>query len=178
MIYTLMIEPNTRINDCFVQTDKINCEYPKQSVINSLIPQTIDDVTRYYADFYNKIALDIVTETVFDYPYPCITEKTLRPIACKRMFAIVGPAHTLTTLKDYGFKTWNDIIDESYDQILDPEARFLSIINSIDNFCKMSLSDVRSFLHDNQDRLEHNFQVLQSLRVNEIKKLKEKLKGY
>lgn len=179
MHYNLLVDPNTRVNDCFVKNDKINCVYPDHTFWHTLIPQSSRaNTTRYRADFYSKIALDVVTETVFDYPYPYLTEKTLRPIACKRMFAIVGPMHTLKTLKDYGFKTWAELIDESYDSIHDPEARFLSVIESIKNFCKVPLQDVRQFLFDHKDRLEQNFQVLQSLRENEVMKLKQKLKEY
>jgi hypothetical protein len=46
-------------------------------------------------NFYQKIGIDIVTETVFNYPGVQITEKTMRPIINKRPFIIVGAAHTL-----------------------------------------------------------------------------------
>ena len=152
--------------------------YPTQSLWSDLIPiLQVANSTQYRAEFYSKIALDIVTETVFNYPYPYISEKTLRPIACKRMFIIVGATNTLATLKTYGFKTWSDLIDESYDSIADPEERFLSVVKSVNNFCKLPLADVKQFLLNNQDRLDHNFQVLQSLKTQEVSKLRSKLKG-
>lgn len=179
MYTTLGVTPVSRINDLFIKDERIVGSYPVETVWSSLVPRCCDaGATRYRADFYKKIALDIVTETVFNYPYPYITEKTLRPIACKRIFIIVGAANTLQTLKDYGFKTWSDILDESYDTILDHELRFLSIINSIDQFCKIPLKKIKCLLSDRQDQLNHNFEVLQSLRENEINKLKQRLKNY
>ena len=174
----LLVDTNSRINDWFVTSNRINCTYPAESLWTDLIPASqVAGSTLYRTDFYSKIALDVVTETVFNYPYPYISEKTLRPIACKRMFIIIGAADTLAILKIYGFKTWSDLIDESYDSISDPEERFLSVIESVNNFCKLSLTDVKQFLLNNQDRLDHNFQVLQSLKTQEVSKLRSKLKG-
>lgn len=180
MMYPLIkVSPPTRINDLFIKDDSIVSSYPVETVWSSLIPRSSTAGTTWYrADFYKNIALDIVCETVFNYPYPYITEKTLRPIACKRIFIIVGAANTLQTLKDYGFKTWSDILDESYDTILDPELRFLSIIDSIDQFCKIPLEEIKCLLSDRQDRLNYNFKVLQYLRENEVNKLKQRLKDY
>lgn len=169
-------DPITRINDKFVTNSNINCT-PAESWYCHPIISGRPNSTRYRADFYKKIALDIVTESVFNYPYPYISEKTLRPIACKRMFIIVGAANTLSLLKDYGFQSWDGIIDESYDQIADPEKRFIAVTDSIKHFCSLPLPTVKKFLHDNQDRLNHNFKVLQNLQDLEVNRISNILKG-
>lgn len=133
--------------------------------------------TRFRGDFYRKIALDLVSETVFDYPYPYISEKTLRPIANQRMFVIMGAAGTLSALKDRGFKTWHDTIDESYDGITDPCKRFKAIISVVREFCSRDINDIKQYLRDNQDRLDHNLTTLRNLRAQELKKLSIRLRN-
>lgn len=58
----------------------------------------------------------VPTETVYFGKRHHITEKTFKAIALEMPFILVAPAHSLKYLKHYGFKTFGDIIDESYDQ--------------------------------------------------------------
>jgi hypothetical protein len=138
------------------------------------LPNSID--TRYQASFYKKIALDIVTESVFDYPYPYVSEKTLRPIACKRMFIIMGPKHILKLLHDKGFETFSDFLDESYDDISCPMERFGKIIQTTKEFIKQPLDDIKDFYLKNHQRFEHNFQVLSDIRSKECSALELRMK--
>ena len=169
-MYLIKVDPNTRINDKFIYKN-IDCIAPQHDIVSNLVSGKPSDATRYQAPFYEKIALDIVTETAFNYPYPYISEKTIRPIACKRMFAIIGPQHMLKFLQDVGFKTWNDIIDESYDDIRDPEKRFLAASKSIKDFCEIPLERIKTYLKINNEKLEHNFQQLANYKQKEMIKL-------
>ena len=132
----LKIDPAVRINDRFIINSNIDSSPPATHYSHPIIDSKPHS-TRYGADFYKKIALDIVTETVFNYPYPYISEKTLRPIACKRMFIIIGAPYTLALLKKDGFLSWGDIVNESYDQIEDPEKRFFAVTDAIKEFCAL-----------------------------------------
>lgn len=161
--------PQTRINDDFITSDQINATPVDISVNHPLVTSEPNSrSTRYTADFYSKIGLDIVTETVFHYPYPYISEKTIRPINCKRMFIIVGAPYTLELLHSKGIKTFDDIIDESYDRIVDPEKRFFSIINSIENFCALDLMEIKQYYNNNCDKFSHNWHTLKNLPRQEI----------
>jgi len=164
------INPVTRVNDRFITDQSIDCTPPKHDYCDALITSGANQ-TRHRAGFYENVALDIVNETVLDYPYPYISEKTIRPIACKRMFVILGPYKILQFLKSFGFQTWDDILDESYDNIQDPQARFLSLIQSVDEFCKLPLDVVKQVLVDRRHRLDHNYNTLRDLRAKEISRL-------
>lgn len=83
----------------------------------------------YSYEDYKKSALDVVLETVFDDTKLHLTEKTLRPIACGKPFIIVSTPGCLGYLRDYGFETFGEYIDEGYDNILDPLDRLQAIIN-------------------------------------------------
>lgn len=167
----LSVLPWTRINEkwCHSSIDASPINFSFKHKIISGAPNSID--TRFQPDFYKKIALDIVAETVYNYPYPCITEKTLRPIACKKMFIIVGPANVLQLLRNKGFKTFDDIIDESYDSISDPTERFVRVQKSILDFVSRPLKEIQSIYKQKMNVFEHNFQRLVLLEELEIKKI-------
>ena len=80
--------------------------------------------------YYSVCNYEIVTETASDYSSDqrFITEKTLRPLAHGVPFVLLAAPHSLRTLHSYGFKTYSDIWDESYDSVLDQSQRFNSLI--------------------------------------------------
>lgn len=87
------------------------------------------------ADYQNQdyvtTGIEIVLETLFDDTRHHLTEKTLRPIACGHPFILVATAGSLTYLRDYGFRTFGDIIDESYDQEHDPVKRLELVVKEM-----------------------------------------------
>jgi hypothetical protein len=127
--------------------------------------------TRHFSSFYEKIALDIVAETVYNYRYPYISEKTLRPIACKRLFIIVGAPGTLALLRSKGFHTFPDIIDEGYDSILDPIKRWCYLENTIKDFVLKPIDEIKEIVKNKSSILEENFLTLVNLQSQEIKNI-------
>ena len=89
----------------------------------------------YSADFdiadYESTDVEIVLETLFDDSRWHLTEKTLRPIALGQPFVLASTAGSLKYLQSYGFKTFHEIWDESYDLELDPMLRLEKIVDLI-----------------------------------------------
>jgi hypothetical protein len=85
----------------------------------------------YSSQEYQQAAIDVVLETLFDDPRIQLTEKILRPIACGKPFILAGTHGSLQYLRDYGFKTFGDYIDESYDCIEDPVLRLQAIMHTM-----------------------------------------------
>jgi predicted XRE-type DNA-binding protein len=56
-----------------------------------------------------------------------LTEKSLRPIAVGQPFILAGTQGSLEYLRSYGFKTFGDVWDESYDLVEDPAERLIQI---------------------------------------------------
>jgi hypothetical protein len=83
----------------------------------------------YNSHDYQHTAIEVVLETLFDDLRLHLTEKSLRPIACGRPFILVATPGSLEYLRSYGFKTFNEFIDESYDTVQDPLER-LKLISS------------------------------------------------
>ena len=120
----LTLQPFSRINEVWVSVD-IDSRPADKSFTHPIIQGKSNSFNhRYQAQFYQHIALDIVTESVYNYPYPFVSEKTLRPIACKRLFFVVGAPGILQLLRDKNFVTFGDIIDESYDLERIAETRY------------------------------------------------------
>jgi len=167
MSYFLPV-PFTRVNDRWFTA--ISPESLDARVSHELIQGPF--LSDYQLDFYRNFCVDLVAETVYDYPYPCITEKLLRPISCKRFFIVIGPAKVLHLLRSKGFDTFDDIIDGSYDDETDPKKRWLMLEEVIQKTVKMPLDDLKQALIANEHRLDRNLDLLKNLERTEIEKLR------
>ena len=75
--------------------------------------------------------LYLVTETVATGRRHHLTEKTFKPIALGMPFVIVGTQGSLKYLRSYGFKTFGDLWDESYDDEPDDSRRIEKIAQTL-----------------------------------------------
>jgi hypothetical protein len=98
----------------------------------------------------------VITETVFSGTRQHLTEKTFKPICLKMPFVMVSCAGSLEYLRRYGFHTFHDVWDESYDSEVDDAVR-LSKISQL--LCWMDSLDHQQ-LNDMYQRclpvIEHN----------------------
>jgi len=90
---------------------------------------------------YSKIAIEVVLETLFDDDRLHLTEKTLRPIACGQPFILMATHGSLQYLRDYGFRTFNGLIDETYDTIADPRQRLDAVIKEMSRIASLDKSE-------------------------------------
>ena len=104
----------------------------------------------------------LVTETCFWETKCHLTEKIFKPIVSRMPFLLVGPAHNLKYLRSYGFKTFSDFWDESYDDIEDPIQRLSAVCNILKKICSYSLDELESLLLTMIPILEHNYNLFNS----------------
>ena len=116
--------------------------------------------------FLKKASFNIVSETVFDYPEVFWTEKTAQSLLSKRPFIMIGPCGNLQYLRYLGFKTFHTILDESYDDIKDPNKRLEAIMQLVLHLNKKTQHELNNMVHEVKDILIHNY----SLMRNKIKK--------
>lgn len=69
----------------------------------------------FWKNVYSKISIEIVCETNVHNQSFFVTEKTLRPILYKKLFAVVGSKNYEQQLKEMGFDIFDDVIDKTYD---------------------------------------------------------------
>ena len=100
--------------------------------------------------------LYLVTETVATGRRHHLTEKTFKPIALGMPFVIVGTQGSLKYLRSYGFRTFGDIWDESYDSADDSVriGRIASLLRSLDELP----TEAKQELFDQaQEVIQHNW---------------------
>ena len=95
----------------------------------------------YNSTDYGIIAIELVLETLFDDNRHHLTEKILRPIACGRPFILASTPGSLQYLRQYGFKTFDKLIDESYDIVTDPRMRLEMIVKEIKRIKNMEYKE-------------------------------------
>ncbi len=145
------------VDDCIISTQHINNqgvhlkdyvpEDPRFAVDtqrleiipnNNVSPNASAD---YNVTDINDTAISVVLETVVDGDKIHLTEKILRPIACGHPFVLVAGPGSLAYLKSYGFKTFNSVFDESYDQQTDTVKRLEMVVQLMQKIQQLTDSD-------------------------------------
>ena len=80
----------------------------------------------------------VPTETVYFGRRTHITEKTFKAIALEMPFVLVAPAGSLAYLREYGFRTFAGIFDESYDEETDDIRRIEQVTAVLKSLDQMS----------------------------------------
>ena len=104
---------------------------------------------------FNDTAHSIVAETDHDNTLSFFSEKTAKPMIARRLFVAFSGYKFLHNLRNQGFKTFGNIIDESYDLIEDNYKRYQAAFERVRRLCDMDQIEV---YHAVQDVLEHNHQ--------------------
>jgi hypothetical protein len=99
----------------------------------------------------------VVTETCYWERKHHLTEKIFKPIVSRMPFILVGPAHNLKYLREYGFKTFSYFWNESYDDIEDPVLRIEAIGRLLKKICTYPLHELEEMLREMRPILEHNY---------------------
>ena len=98
-----------------------------------------------------------VSETVYFGRRQHLTEKTFKPIAMGMPFMLSAPAHSLKYLRSYGFKTFEDVWDESYDNDEDDMARAIKLSYVMARIDKLSLDQKQQMYAQCIPIIEHNW---------------------
>jgi len=128
------------------------------------------------SDFSKHSAIEVVLETSIK---GCnfISEKTIKSLLNKNIFLLVGGYQTLVFLRKLGFKTFDHIVDESYDLIRCDFSRTTAVFNSLKKFCTLSLDEVKKIKNDNQELLDYNYNHL-LYNLDTTFNLKNKVESY
>jgi hypothetical protein len=110
----------------------------------------------FVIDDYNNTDFEVVLETLFDDSRLHLTEKTLRPIACSQPFILAATHGSLKYLRSYGFETFGDVIDESYDLIVNPEERLKSIVACMESIKSWTPKQRKINMHKLQEIANRN----------------------
>jgi hypothetical protein len=105
------------------------------------------------AQAYTDTCFSVVTETIYDYPFTFRTEKIWKPMIMAHPFVAVANVGYYRALHAAGFRTFGDLIDESFDEIWEPHERLEAIIAVIQDIIR---NGSQSFLAASKDACEYN----------------------
>jgi hypothetical protein len=153
--------------------EQILFSYFKENIKNGIWDFSVNDInfsgeiiTHNWSQFspssaipyslYNRTYYSIVSETLDFNNYSFFTEKIAKPILAKRPFVVFSGRHYLKNLKQLGFKTFDNIIDESYDDIVDLEQRTQHAWEQVEYLISQ---DPLTVYRLTKDIREHNYQL-------------------
>ena len=105
-----------------------------------------------------------------------ITEKVWKPIVTFQPFILISMKNSLKKLKEWGFKTFDGFIDESYDELDTYEERKKVINKEIIRLCNMSRKELDDWYWSMEDILQHNADNLVKFTDKEYSKLESAIK--
>lgn len=140
LVWEPEVQVHSRVNNTANMVNYLGCELP----LSKIVPVTI----------YNQCAYSVVAETSDDNNYSFFTEKIIKPILARRLFVVFSGANFLYNLKKLGYKTFDTVIDESYDTIEDHQQRWTAAFAQCEKLCKMDQLWVQSQI---KHIVDHNF---------------------
>ena len=106
--------------------------WPKQTPIAPLIKE------------YDDSWFTAVTETEMRSRRTRITEKPFAALVNFHPLVMFGNPGALAQLRDFGYRTFGEAIDESYDEIEDPGRRFAAAYKQFQRLCRLDETELAS----------------------------------
>ena len=104
-------------------------------------------------EIYNSTYYTAMIETTIHNDFAMFSEKQAKPIIAKRPFIIFGSCGHLKAFRSLGFKSFSEVIDESYDNIVDKSQRWQK---ALDSMLLLSRQDPLQVYKKLTQVLEHN----------------------
>ena len=151
----------------FVEGSPFTCDHLDSVEHNShwmLVPEHFDD------SYCN-----LVLETLYDAEQSggCfISEKIFKPIRHAQPFVVFGTPNTLATLRDLGYQTFDQLLDNSYDSEINNTERCIKTLNTIK---QMNQTNLHEFYVSCKDQLLHNQELFLASKYTRLQMLDQKL---
>jgi hypothetical protein len=142
------------------------------------INQMCQDFNSAARNFYSNSLVSIVTETNFSAKTLTLTEKSFKPSKEKHPFIIVGVKGALKAMREFGFKTFGEFWDESYDEESNSQLRMNKIIEVCKEIGRWDTEKIIDFKRKVKPIVEHNYLMVQNNTAKIVaEKIENSLKG-
>ncbi len=111
------------------------------------LPDDISSHPQWHDDTYFSVVVEIIQGIK---SCQWLSEKSFKPIAYRHPFLLMGQPGSLKKLHGLGFETYENLFDESYDDITIMNQRFDAIIKNVDNFIRQEYDSLTL------EKLQHN----------------------
>jgi hypothetical protein len=163
--YNTTVGIGDRIEDCPIELDRIDIRSDIERFLaagpyrcDSLSAAAHNDHSQHVQEHYDRTACSIVLETHFDADGSSgsfLTEKTFKCLKHGHPFVLFAPVGSLQALRDMGYRTFDTVIDPTYDTVEDNTLRYLSVMRTIQQLNQQNPNDlynscVPDMLHNQQ----------------------------
>ena len=104
-------------------------------------------------EIYNRTWFSVVCETMGKDRIFLSAEKTAKCFQARRLFVVLAIQGFLQQYRDWGFETFGDVIDETYDTETDDVRRWTRAFEQVEWLCNQ---DLPALLQQLKPRLDHN----------------------
>jgi hypothetical protein len=108
---------------------------------------------------YSSTIFNIVSETSFSNKSLNLTEKSYKPLANCHPFLIIGDPYVNSYLKDLGFYLYDDLIDYTFDSILDDDERLDTVFKEIKRIYKLGDTYIMNWYKKNELKIKKNQEI-------------------
>ena len=140
-----------------------------------IIEPATDECSTFHVSYLRNFFVYVITETMVQYPWVYVTEKTWKAMLAPVPFMLVGTRGTLAWLRDQGFRTFDQWWDESYDLLPQAADRVEAVVRELDALAEMDRADLVRMRQSMQPVLDHNLANLRDLRKRELAKIRDVL---
>ena len=145
------------LNDLPVTAEDLIVDYNK---FHALRHTDLENTELYLID---NSDIHVIVEGLYDEPkfnhVPFISEKTHKAIALEKPFIMYGEKGTLAAVRELGLQTFSPYINESYDDIQDPEQRRIAVVDEIEKICNMPQDEYMDLVSNMKDITIKNKQI-------------------
>ena len=149
-------------------------------------PFYVDDLTSKQRNDYSVLMDDIYQDSYFSYVMETfidvdksggqfITEKTFKPILHCQPFICLAEHNHLKHLRELGYHTFDNIFDESYDDIQDTTQRFKAVWWLAEDLARIDLDTAHDMYKKCGDRLLENRVLLENINGSRLRTLVDDL---
>jgi len=111
-------------------------------------------------DLHRQTYISIITETEVNKHTIFFSEKIFKPISVYHPFILIGSPESLKKLREFGYKTFGQWWDESYDEEYNYKIRMNKIAKLILKLNKLSLEELQTMIIEMEPVLKHNHNLL------------------
>jgi hypothetical protein len=175
--FLLKVEGYSHVYTLDGSMPKIDINYFNKHIPIELDTQKISDKSDFRVNdaFKKELFLDscinLVTESSFELNELFISEKILKPIINYQPFIVFSSYGYLKHLKTYGFKTFSDFWDESYDDIENPNRRFFALLKLVRSLNDKSIDELNELYKNVKHICIYNRQLWDNLKIDTLEKI-------
>lgn len=181
--YNTVLDVGDRVEDCPIELDSVNItptaltEFLQRGPYrcDSLDAAAHNDHSQHVQEHYDSTACSIVLETHFDADGSggaFLTEKTFKCIKHGHPFVLFAPSGSLASLRTMGYRTFDRVIDNTYDSIADNTLRYLAVMHTVR---KLAQINPNTLYNSCVEDLIHNQQVFLASKQDRLNSLYERL---